>query len=87
MGDGHGQAVERFIGAGSPAGTCAGCGRELLPEPFFTHETAPSRLLVTQLDRPIRELCMEPPDWAFVRENGNAVLFRSRAENEGEAGG
>ena len=85
--EGHGQAVERFIGAGSPAGTCPKCGGELLPEPFFTHDTPPSGLLVTQLDRPIRELCLEPPEWACVRENGNAVLFRtaSRGENKGRA--
>ena len=84
--DGHGQAVERFIGAGSPAGTCATCGGELLSEPFFTHDTAPSRLLVTQLDRPIRELCLEPPDWALVRENGNAVLFRTATRRENGGG-
>ena len=58
----------------------------LKPEPFFTHDTAPSRLVLTQLDRPIRELSTEPPDWVLVRESGNAVLFRT-APLGGQEGG
>ncbi len=85
--EGHGQAVERFIGTGSPAGACTSCGGDLVPEPYFTHDTAPSRLLVTQLDRPIRELCQEPPEWAFVRENGNTVLFRTASRGQDQRGG
>ncbi len=80
--EGHGQAVERFVAPGSSAGSCASCGGELIPEPFFTHDTTPSRLLTGQLERPIRELCQEPPDWAFVRENGAGVLYRSAAHRE-----
>lgn len=73
----HGQAVERFIGIGESAGSCSRCGDTLQPGPFFTHHTAPSQLIVTQLDRPIRELCTEPPDWVLVSVNGEAVLFRT----------
>ena len=67
---------------GGAAGSCASCGGALIPEPFFTHDTTPSRLLTGQLERPIRELCQEPPDWAFVRENGTGVLYRSAAHRE-----
>ena len=83
---GHGQAVERFIEAGSAAGACTTCGEALRPEPHFTHDNAPSRLVLTQLDRPIRELSAEPPDWVLVRESGNAVLFRT-APLGGQEGG
>jgi molybdopterin/thiamine biosynthesis adenylyltransferase len=73
---GHGQSVESFIESGSPAGKCATCGEALRSEPFFEHDTVPSRLLVTQLDRPIRELTTESVESVLVRENGNAVVFR-----------
>jgi hypothetical protein len=81
---GHGQAVERFVAAGRPAGTCASCGAPLASEPFFERDAAPSRLLVTQLDRPIRELCAEPPGFVLVSENGSSVLFRAAPARGGE---
>ena len=80
---GHEQSVERFIEAGENAGTCTTCGKPLCREPFFTHDSAPSRLVVTQLDRPIRELCATRPDWVVVSENGTAVLFRNAPARAG----
>lgn len=79
---GHGRPVERFVGRGGVAAPCPDCGDPLRPEPFFTHDSVPSRLLLTQLDRPLRELCTEPPDWVLIGLNGNAVLFRSMLERE-----
>jgi molybdopterin/thiamine biosynthesis adenylyltransferase len=82
--EGHGQAVERFVAAGRPAGTCSSCGAPLAPEPFFERDAAPSRLLVTRLDRPIRELCAEPPGFVLVSENGSSVLFRAAPARGGD---
>jgi molybdopterin/thiamine biosynthesis adenylyltransferase len=78
---GHNQTVERFIEAGKPVGACATCREPVVPEPYFMHETAPGRLLPTQLDRPLRELCAEPPQWVVVSENGDGVLVRAAREH------
>jgi molybdopterin/thiamine biosynthesis adenylyltransferase len=78
---GHGQAVERFVEPGETVGTCTICGEPLRREPFFTHDRAPGRLLVTQLDRPIRELCATRPQWVLVSENGTAALVRNGPTN------
>lgn len=76
---GHGQAVERFVAPGEPAGACSTCSRPLAAEPFFTQAAAPARLLTGRLDRPLRELCAEPPGFVLVGEGSETTLFRPDA--------
>ena len=82
---GHGRPVERFVDHEGVAASCPDCGDPLRPEPFFTHDSVPSRLLLAQLDRPLRELCTEPPDWVLISLSGDAVLFRTMPEREGRS--
>lgn len=82
-GCGHSQPVECFVERDGVAGRCSVCCEPLRPEPFFTHDSVPSRRLMTLLDRPLRELSARPPGWVVASVNGDAVLIRSMSDIKG----
>ena len=46
------------------------------PLPFYTHRRAPLTAMSSDLDRPLCELTVRPPDWAVLHDGDDGICFR-----------
>ena len=59
--------LKRFYAPGESLGRCGDCGSDIRSQPFFTHHPVPASMLVTELDRPLREITAAPVGYVWVR--------------------
>jgi hypothetical protein len=58
---------------------CTGCGGELQPEPFYSHEAAPAEVLGPLAGRPLRELVAGGMTGMLVRGERTVMYCAAQA--------
>lgn len=69
--------VERFLSSGKTLGTCATCGEQITPQPYYTSRPTPGGDLNSHRDRPLKELGGDAAAWAVVQSGERGVLLRA----------